>query len=217
MKKYGMIETKVWNRESDIKKKLFEDNESLKPQNLYYFDIPHIYRRTLEGYAFLKKLDEFEDKSIFNKKSIQVLIDFHYRHWNKMQNLFIGIPMSIQLLAYWYWSNFVIVHIESNPIDFRVQEIVCRYVLVTTASWLILVELTAIIEKKLDYFKSFTQLFNVITPALIMWNLWRNEREITSFWTVQTFAALVVWLRFLFYLRTVETFSWMVHMITACI
>lgn len=50
-----------------------------------------------------------------------------------------------------------------------------------------------------------------------MWNLWRNDRELTQFWTVQTWAALVIWLRFLLYLRSVDKFSWMVRMITECI
>ena len=52
-----------------------------------------------------------------------------------------------------------------------------------------------------------------------MWNVARSAaatRE-TGFWTVQTWAALFVWFRFMLYLRTVTVFSWIVRMIQECV
>ena len=54
----------------------------------------------------------------------------------------------------------------------------------------------------------------MLTPVLILVNLWRNDRETVSFWTTQTWAALAIWFRFLLYLRTISTFSWLIRMIT---
>ena len=34
-----------------------------------------------------------------------------------------------------------------------------------------------------------------------------------TFWTVQTYAALAIWIRFLQYLSTTDTFSWMIRLI----
>ena len=50
-----------------------------------------------------------------------------------------------------------------------------------------------------------------------MINVIENNYDETSFWTVQSWAALVVWFRFLLYLRTVKRFSWLMRMITECI
>ena len=46
-----------------------------------------------------------------------------------------------------------------------------------------------------------------------------SMRDIESkrFWTLQGWAAICIWLRFLFYLRTVSIFSWIVRMISECV
>ena len=46
-----------------------------------------------------------------------------------------------------------------------------------------------------------------------------SMRDIDSkgFWTMQGYAAICIWLRFLFYLRTVSMFSWSVRMISECV
>ena len=53
----------------------------------------------------------------------------------------------------------------------------------------------------------------MITPVLIMHNLWVKETQTTSFWTVQTYAAIAIWIRFLQYLSTTDSFSWMIRLI----
>ena len=60
---------------------------------------------------------------------------------------------------------------------------------------------------------------NFITPILIMNNVVTvtEKIEYTEFWTVQTWAALAIWFRFLLYLRTISVFSYLIRMILACI
>ena len=50
-----------------------------------------------------------------------------------------------------------------------------------------------------------------------MWNVASTDTQETGFWTVQTWAALFVWFRFMLYLRTVTVFSWIVRMIQECV
>ena len=52
---------------------------------------------------------------------------------------------------------------------------------------------------------------------MVMINVFNTDIESTSFWTIQTWAALSIWFRFLLYLRTVSMFSWLVRMITECL
>lgn len=146
MHEYGIIKTEIWTQESNIKDELFDNDKTLMPQKLSYVDIPHLYRRTPEGYKFLKALEKFEDISLFGRKSVQILIDFQYEYWNRHQYYSIGVPMTIQLGVFWYWSNIVIKHIEKDPLDFYYQEIVCRYALLVTAVYLLLIEITSVVK-----------------------------------------------------------------------
>ena len=121
--------------------------------------------------------------------------------------------MFIQLLVFWYWSNIVLVNLKTDADLFEPQDIVCRISLNVTAVYLLAIEVTTVYIRKLAYINSMTRLFNLITPVLIMHNLWVKETQTTSFWTVQTYAAIAIWIRFLQYLSTTDSFSWMVRLI----
>lgn len=60
---------------------------------------------------------------------------------------------------------------------------------------------------------------NFVTPLLIMLNVVTvtDKLDTTQFWTIQTWAALAIWFRFLLYLRTISVFSYLIRMILACI
>ena len=63
-----------------------------------------------------------------------------------------------------------------------------------------------------------TRLANIATPALVLYNVLVNrDVEQPSFWTVQAWAALATWFRFLLYLRSLDMFSWLIRMIVECI
>ena len=50
-----------------------------------------------------------------------------------------------------------------------------------------------------------------------MWTPKESGIESTTFWTIQTWGALAIWFRFLLYMRTVETFSWLITLIVASV
>ena len=57
--------------------------------------------------------------------------------------------------------------------------------LTITAVYLLLLEITAIVRAKLDYLQDLTRLLNLITPALIMINVYNTDgRFETYFWTI---------------------------------
>ena len=60
---------------------------------------------------------------------------------------------------------------------------ICRFTLLITSVYLLLVELIAIIKRRFGYFNSLPKLFNIITPILILSNAFDREESI-KFWTV---------------------------------
>ena len=84
-----------------------------------------------------------------------------------------------------------------------------------TAIYLLLLELFALFKQRLGYFRSLSRLVNLITPVLILINLFDHE-ESPTFWTIQTWAALTIWFRFLLRLKTFSGFSFIVKMIVEC-
>ena len=134
--------------------------------------------------------------------------------WRTNEHLLLGLPMVLQLVIFWYWSNIVLKNIQTDPNDFEIQLAVCRVSLLVTAVYLSIFEIMTFLRRKLNYLKESPEnLLNILTPLLILWNVVGNNVEEYSFWMVQTYAALSIWFRFLFYLRTFETFNKFVNMI----
>ena len=108
MGEYGLMFTKIWVPESEIKEEMFDKKKALTPMNLQYLDMPHITRPTREGFDFIYALAECETLEIFDLKSIQIVIDCHARYWDRINYLFVGFPMMINLLLFWYSSNIIL-------------------------------------------------------------------------------------------------------------
>ena len=88
--------------------------------------------------------------------------------------------MILQLVVFWYWSNIVIFNIprpgEENGNSFLLQHDICRIILFLTAFYLISIEVTALLKEHWRYFMSPTRLLNIITPTLLLWNVFSSSR-----------------------------------------
>ena len=81
-----------------------------------------------------------------------------------------------------------------------------------------MIETSSIIKRHFEYFKDLTRIFNIITPTLILTNVYNtDELDEKYFWRIQSWSALAVWARFLMYLRTTKKFSWVIRMISECV
>ena len=96
-----------------------------------------------------------------------------------------GLPMIIQLIFFVWWSNIVITNIGESE-SFDTQNKIFQTLLTITAIYLLLLEITAIVRAKLDYLRDLTRLLNLITPALIMVNVYNTTDGPTEtyFWTI---------------------------------
>lgn len=78
-------------------------------------------------------------------------------------------------------------------------------------------ELSAVLKRPRGYFEyPMTKIFNLLAPSLIVANAFRSNYQDKSFWRVQSWAALFVWMRFLLWLRGVSKFSWLIRLVTEC-
>jgi len=92
--------------------------------------------------------------------------------------------MLFNLLNFWYWSNIVLVNLPLDPDTFESHDLVCRTLLGITGFYLIFLEITAIVNKHIEYFNDLARLFNIITPILIMTNVFTEDYTSITFWTV---------------------------------
>ena len=86
--------------------------------SLQYLDIPYLYYGTPAGNDFIIGLGKCKDLSIFGLSSVQIIIENHNAHWKKIIFISILMPMIIQLITFWYWSNFVVLNHAKNEEDF---------------------------------------------------------------------------------------------------
>ena len=61
-----------------------------------------------KGKEFIEALTECTDRSIFELRSVQILVDHHYRFWYKINFYSILMPYFLQVFLFWVWSNFVL-------------------------------------------------------------------------------------------------------------
>ena len=74
MGEFGMQRTKIWHPEKEIIKSMFDTEGALQPMYLQYLDIPVIYQPNIAGMDFIEALAACKDVSLFENKSIQILI-----------------------------------------------------------------------------------------------------------------------------------------------
>ena len=142
--------------------------------NLQYLDMPYITRPTQAGFDFIYALAECENLDIFNLKSIQIIIDCHARYWDRINYLFVGFPMVINLILFWYWSNVILPNLKNDD-SFESQDNIVRVFQTTTCLYLFALEISAIVKKRLEYINDTARIFNFITPILILTNVLTTE------------------------------------------
>jgi len=181
--------------------------------NLLQMDLPGLDSRTPEGLSFFAALCKSPDQTIFNLRSVQILIDHHDEYWYRISVLYNGVPVTIMLILFWYWSNVVL---PKKFLEFEVietQHIVLRVLIGIVAIYLLLIELSTIVSSRGEAIRSASRLYSIAAPVLLLVNIFRQNTDEVGFWRVQSWTTLLVWLRFAIFLRTVPRFNWLMRMI----
>ena len=196
---------------------MFKDKGKLQPMDLQYLDVPNIHINTPVGKDFIYGLAECEDLELFNNGVIQILIDNHWEFWRSYSRFSYGLPLVIQLLVFWYWSNIVIVNLKNDKDTFEIQHNICVFIIVILVFYFLLYDLPSIFKNHYKYFLESQNIVTIVLAILLLINCFHDATDLSvTFWTIQTWAALFMWGRFLLYLRTIPSFSWLIRMLQAC-
>lgn len=87
--------------------------------NLLELDLPQLHKRTPAGDDFMYALSRCQDIEFYSLKSVQILIDSHIKYWIRINYIAIGLPLIVQLMVFWYWSNVVLPHIDIGKETFK--------------------------------------------------------------------------------------------------
>ena len=209
------MKTDIWAPEKSIKDTMFEKRGTLMPMKLEYLDMANAFVNSEDGFYLIRALEKTSNIELFALKSVQILIDYQWMYWRKAKNLTYGLPILINFLFFWYWSNIVLHHLGESGFD--QQNTICIAVLNILSVYMIVNELIIVYRNVWRIFNQ-ERLITLIGAGLNMWNSLyteesQNER---SFWVMQTWVALLIYSRALLYLRTFDTFSWLIRMIIAC-
>ena len=82
--------------------------------------------------------------------------------------------MLVNLAFFWYWSNVVLPNLKKDFETMSYWDDVCRVALSITGFYLLLMELSAIVRRGPKYFTDMARLFNIITPWLILQNVFTD-------------------------------------------
>ena len=113
---------------------------------LSFIDIPYVYNYNELGFKIIEALDDSTDINLFGLKSVQIMIDSLHHHWSRVNLVFIGIPLVIQLTFFLFYSNFVLPLLAHNAYEekFNDRRDAFRVILLISTVYLLLVELSYI-------------------------------------------------------------------------
>ena len=152
---------------------------------MHFLDLPLLFKPCSSAYEFIYALAESDiDLKIFELASVQIIIDYQTAFWRRYNYFGFGLPMTLQLFFFVWWSNIVITNLGKED-TFDTQNDVLQTCLTLTAIYLLILEIYAIYRAKLEYLRNATRLLNLITPTLIMINVYNVEATgETYFWTI---------------------------------
>ena len=120
---------------------------------------------------FIEALAACKDVDLFKNKSIQILITAQQENWLWIDYVAFFLPMLIQLLAFWYWSNIIIVNLDKDTGDFETQATVTEIILIGISVYDLIMEIPIIVKAKWLYFNRLIKVINLIAVILIFINV----------------------------------------------
>ena len=141
----------------------------------------------------------------------------HFEHWRLYNTLFVGLPIYFQLVFFTLWSDVVLPNLSDNE-DFEVLNDISWWILFFICSFQIFFEGSALFGSKewSIYIASWTRPLKLISPLLMLVVLFMKQYDLhhtEAFWTIQCWSALMLWQRFLLFLRTKDNFAWYIRLI----
>ena len=132
----------------------------------------------------------------------------------------VGFPIYLQLLSFTVWSDIVLPNIKVSE-TFETLDKISWIVLLISCSYELILEGSAVINvgPRNYLLRGTPRLIKLISPTLMLIIIFWDKENLDQkvyFWTVQCWAALALWMRYLIYLRTLDKFDWLIRLIIEC-
>lgn len=103
---YDVTLGEAWEDKNNLVDRLFDKELFKKPMNIKYFDIPELHLNTPIGYEFWRQLGSTPESDIFERKVIQILINYKWRGFKPLIFVRFVIPYLLFIATFTVWSNF---------------------------------------------------------------------------------------------------------------
>ena len=195
------------------------------------FDIPQLYQQTAFGAKFVQALGQSDDIELFSHIAVQKIINYHWKDTSKYVYGFLFFPMCLQMAIFTNWHVSFLDELE-NP-DYYNRLSVSRWLLVGMSAYFIILELIQASRNWRNYFSCWSNLFDMAPNFMILINTYlvtklpeidgkvmNEDEELVdfypykqTFWKIQAFSGLLLWLKFILFLRVFDTTSFLINMI----
>ncbi|CDW87954.1 wd-40 repeat protein [Stylonychia lemnae] len=211
-----------WPDKKQLTNQIFKKSRIENEIRVEMLDIPHIHDLfTHECVNFAEAISKVEDIQIFNNKAIMCLIDFMWPIAKRQTIKYLFVPFLVYLALFVSYSNVLCGQVEQNYhiYDAKIVIIALLYVM---SIYLLINEVRQVYKLKLNYFRSIWNYSDISPPILVIivisFHLRHhvdNSYELPSFIiTLHSFASLLVWIKFLYFLRIFRTTGYLINMLS---
>lgn len=112
--KYNTVNAQLWEKKTSLEASLFKKSGVHKNMIIRYLDVPSLHTKSDEGVKFIKAMRGLSNVAqeiqlnIYSKRSVQILINEHWRRTYRYIIAFLFAPYVAMLILYSLWSNFTI-------------------------------------------------------------------------------------------------------------
>jgi hypothetical protein len=176
-------------------------------------DLPMLHGRTKEGKKFIEALSKTEDMSLFHSFPVQAIIN---KQWNLSKYwtyCFILIPFFVMLTMFTYWSYAFVALEKFGPDEaetYRISSYLQYFCI-----YFILFELIALVKDFKYYIKRIWNFVEIIPMFLVYysayWITQKGFKANSSYYNIQAYSALLMWIKLMNYLRYFKSTSYLIH------
>ena len=161
---------------------------------------------------------------MFENTIIKSIIDFKWPLVKTYTVRFLFIPFIIYLAAFVVFSNVLDKQLPDNE-DKKKAKMAFIIILYILSSYLLLTEIVQLIHKKWMYFSTIWNFPDIIVPVLVIVVISHHLKELQDddykkpkfIVTVHSFCSLLIWIKFLYFLRIYRPTGYFIRMLSTVI
>lgn len=178
---YGVVKSGPWFPQESLEKLMYSEGSGwhMRYQNWFY-DLPSLHDISSTGFAFIQAIDDYEDIELFSLKSVQMLVNFHWRKAEHLVYFLKIIPFTLMLVIFTLWSNLILTRSHDESFDdsssllgtytnYRRADVITCYILIGCCSFFLITEVQSIIGYPVDYIMNWKENLTDLVPLILLY------------------------------------------------